>query len=118
MDTPNIIRKYYQKGRIDRESERLQNSEEIRTIYSSSLVGICKGFGGLVFWAWTFEAFGLFSPIKRALRALNTFVCLLVEDVTLLLGILDRLYSLSFLSRLSRTISLKVIDFSIELEAL
>lgn len=118
MDTPNIIiRKYYQKGRIDRESERLQNSEEIRTIYSSSLVGKCKGFGGLDFWGWMFEAFGLFSPIKRALSALNTFVCLL-EDVTLLLGILDRLYSLSFLSRLSRTISLKVIDFSIELEAL
>lgn len=57
---PEHYIKYYQNGRIERESERMLNYEEIRTIYSYSLEGKCKGLGGLDFWGWMFEAFGLF----------------------------------------------------------
>ena len=64
----------------------------------------------------TFPHFGLFSPRSLVLRALNAFTFLLLFPPYFFILAFYLLFSLSFFSRLSLMTSLKLIDFSLEVD--
>lgn len=68
--------------------------------------------GGLM----TLPALGLFSPSNLVLRTLNAFTFLSLFPPSFFTLALHLLSSLSFFSRLSLMTSLKLIDFSLEVE--